>query len=369
MVRIVSIDVRPLSVPLREPFVIASGRIDVTRAALVRVTAERHGREATGYGEAAALPPVTREDRDDFLQVLPEAGASIRGAVVHAPEDVPALLDPHLASTPAARAGLECALLDVMARLEGVPLRRLLAPDRRPESTLTTDITIPIGPAERMGVLARQWRAQGFECFKVKVGSGGQADRDGLAAIHAAAPDARIRLDANEGLSAAEALALLEDCEALGVAVELFEQPCRKDDLHGMAQVAAASAIPVIADESVATATDLGHVVDARAADGVNLKLAKSGGLLSALSIGGQARRAGLSVMVGGMVETRLGMSAMAQVAGALGGVRYVDLDTAWLLADDPFVGGYRERGPRYELLDAPGLGLELRSPKMLERR
>ncbi|MFW5921116.1 MAG: enolase C-terminal domain-like protein, partial [Polyangiales bacterium] len=134
-----------------------------------------------------------------------------------------------------------------------------------------------------------------------------------------------------------------------------------KDALPQMARVAAATDVPVIADESVATLADLERVVEAKAADGVNLKLAKSGGLLPALAVGEAAREHGLSVMVGGMVETRLGMSAMGQVAGALGGVSFVDLDTAWLLARDPFAGGYRERGPRYELPDEPGLGLEPR--------
>lgn len=96
----------------------------------------------------------------------------------------------------------------------------------------------------------------------------------------------------------------------------------------------------------------------AKAAGGVNLKLAKSGGPLGSLAIGRAALAAGLDLMVGGMVETRLGMTAAAHVAAALGGVRFIDLDTAWLLAEDLYEGGYRADGPKYVLGPEPGLGV-----------
>jgi L-alanine-DL-glutamate epimerase-like enolase superfamily enzyme len=126
-----------------------------------------------------------------------------------------------------------------------------------------------------------------------------------------------------------------------------------------MAEVTAAVAAPVIADESVKDLDDLRRVLDGQCADGVNLKLAKSGGPLAALAIGRAAREAGLAVMVGGMVETRLGMTAAAHVACALGGVEFVDLDTAWLLAGDPYEGGYVASGPLYTMPATPGLGVK----------
>jgi L-alanine-DL-glutamate epimerase-like enolase superfamily enzyme len=147
----------------------------------------------------------------------------------------------------------------------------------------------------------------------------------------------------------------------LGIAVECWEQPCAADDLEGMALVAAELDAPVIADESVKTESDLRAVVDRRAADGVNLKLAKLGGVERALAVGLAAQQAGLKLMVGGMVETRLGMTAAAHVACALGGAEFVDLDTAWLLTDDPYEGGYVADGPHYTLPDAAGLGIKRR--------
>src|ERR1700722_11342985 len=127
-----------------------------------------------------------------------------------------------------------------------------------------------------------------------------------------------------------------------------------------MARVRASISCPVIADESVKDRADLVRLVDYGAADGINLKLAKCGGPVEAFELGRLARQAGLKLMVGGMVETRLGMTAAAQVAAALADVEFIDLDTAWLLREDWFVGGYSATGPRYEMSGKPGLGIEL---------
>jgi L-alanine-DL-glutamate epimerase-like enolase superfamily enzyme len=363
-----TLDVSPLSVPLVDPFVIASARIDVTRAALVavKVVDDAGTNEAWGLGEAAALPPVTHEDQPDILRAVEGArGALVGSNFTHdSPMDraIASILDPLFVDAPVARAGTEIALLDALARLRGVPLRALLGGDVGARtSSFVTDVTIPIHTPHKMAELARSWRARDFTVFKIKVGKNLDDDVRAIEAVHGAAPDARLRIDANAGFSSDEAIALSHAIDRLGAVLECFEQPCARDDLDAMARVTATIACDVVADESVRSRDDLDRVVRARAADGVNLKLAKSGGALSALAIGRAAREAGLSIMIGGMIETRLGMTAAAHVACALGGVDYVDLDTAWLLASDPFVGGTEAIGPECTLLDTPGLGVSLR--------
>jgi L-Ala-D/L-Glu epimerase len=366
-VRIESLQAAPLSVLLHEPFVIASGRVDATRAVLVRVElrALATGASALGLGEAAALPPVTREDQPDLLAALDALAARAVGSELRDLAALERALDAWLPAQPVARGGVECALLDALARLAGAPLGVLLGgvlPCR-----LHTDITLPIAEPEHMGELARAYAARGFSAFKIKVGKRLEEDLHALGAVATAVPAARVRLDANGGFGAADALRLCAEARRLGVKLECFEQPCARDDLDGMAEVAAKAGVPVIADESVTTLAELERVLAARAAHCVNLKLAKSGGLLPALAIGRAARAAGLQLMCGGMVETRLGMTAMAHVACALGGpvngaggtaVEYIDLDTAFLLAADPFEGGYEARGAELTLTGGPGLDL-----------
>jgi L-alanine-DL-glutamate epimerase-like enolase superfamily enzyme len=355
----VSIEVEPLSIPLRDPFVIATGRIDVTRAALVRATvADRAGRRATGLGEAAALPPVTREDQPDLLAAIASAAPALRGAPFPDLDALGPLLAQSLAGSVVARAGVEAAILDATARLAGVPLHAVLGSAGTPE--LVTDVTLPISDPERMAATALGHRQAGFTCFKVKVGRDWRADLASLRAVAAAVPDARYRLDANAGFDAQQALALLDAALSHGLAVECYEQPCPADDLAGMAEVAARSTVPVVADESFRGPEDLDRLVAARAADGVNLKLVKLGGPLAALALGRRAQAAGLKLMAGAMVETRIGLLAMAHVVAALGGVDWVDLDTAFLLASDPFAGGWMVNGAQLALTDSPGLGVEL---------
>src|SRR5580692_1717684 len=126
-VSIVDLTVGPLSIPLREPFVIASGRMDTTRAALVRATlADGRGRRATGFGESAALPPVTREDQPELLQVIATAAPGLRGAVLGKTEDLDRLLAERFPTSDVARAGVESAIVDAAARLQGLPLWRAL---------------------------------------------------------------------------------------------------------------------------------------------------------------------------------------------------------------------------------------------------
>lgn len=358
--RIVRIDARPLSIPLIEPFVIANARIDATRAALVvaRVLDESCGVVAVGLGEAAALPPVTTSDQPELLRAFSRA-SSLRGARFDGHSGLQAILDDCFADDPVARAGAESALLDAWARLQGLPVHALLGSGpRRQPFTLTTDVTIPIADPAHMAAQAAAWRARGFQHLKVKVGRNLDDDARAVERIVAAVPDVRLRLDGNEGLSGRDAMTLVAVARGAGIALECFEQPCAADDLDGMAYVTALAGCPVVADESVKTVRDLERVIAKKAASAVNLKLVKHGGLVAAGRIGRAARRAGLQVMVGAMVETRLGLAAMAHVARALGEVELVDLDTALLLRSDPFAGGYHLEGSRFTLLDGVGLGV-----------
>ncbi|HEY8926663.1 MAG TPA: dipeptide epimerase [Polyangia bacterium] len=364
-IRVISIEGTPLSTPLRDPFVIASGRIDAIRAMLIHATIETDtGARATGLGEAAALPPVTREDQPDLLRALAGEAPALTGTRIADHADLQARLEAALVRSVVVRAGVEAAILDAWARAAGVPLARALAGAQSASlaaAPLLTDITLSISSPEQMLERALAHHAAGFSCFKVKVGLDWRADRDALLAVAGAVPGARFRLDANGGFSARDALVLLDAILGAGLVVECYEQPCARGDLQGLAEVKARTTVPVVADESFRDEADLAALIDRRAADAVNLKLVKLGGPLRALALGRRARAAGLRLMAGAMVESRVGLLAMAHVVTALGGVDWVDLDTAFLLAEDPFEGGWRTAGPLIELTGEPGLGVRQR--------
>ena len=162
------------------------------------------------------------------------------------------------------------------------------------------------------------------------------------------APSAALVLDANASFTADEALALLAALGDVRERIALFEQPTAADDLAGLHRVRS-SGVRVAADESIQNVADVGRLALARAVDVVNLKTMKAG-LIAALDAANAARSAGLGLMIGGMVETRLSMSASACLAGGMGGFSFVDLDTPLFLAWDPFEGGYEMRGAELDL-------------------
>jgi len=346
-----SLSVEPLFVPLVEPFVIATARMDTTRAGLVRARVRDRERVEEGLGEAACLPPVTSEDWPDVERAIAEAQALVgrEGASVRA------LMEGVLPERPVTRAAIETALLDAHARLRGVPF---MPGDR--EKWMYTDITLPIVDTDHMVRLAREWRARGFDHYKVKVGKDLDQDARSLIAVHVGVPRSTFRIDANEGYSATEAIALLRVMKEHELEIECFEQPCRRDDLDGMARVSAEKLAPVVADESVRTLDDLERVAAHKAADAVNLKLVKMGGPLAAREIGTRARQLGMSVMCGAMVETRLGLVAMANTVLPLGGADWVDLDTQFLLTEDRFEGGWITDRDRIQLTSGPGLDVRV---------
>jgi L-alanine-DL-glutamate epimerase-like enolase superfamily enzyme len=228
----------------------------------------------------------------------------------------------------------------------GVPVYRLwgLDPCKAPKSTFTIGLDTP----ERIKVKVRE--AEQYPILKVKLGT--DRDLEILRAIREAT-DKEIRVDANCGWTVKGAIRMLPVLDEFGVTV--LEQPLPPDDLDGLAVITAQSDIPVIADESCKTVADIPPLVGK--VDGINIKLAKCGGLREALRMIAVARAHGLMVMVGCMIESSLGITAAAHFTPL---VDIVDLDGAALLANDPFVGAHIDGG-QVTLPSAPGLGVRRR--------
>ncbi len=294
-----------------------------------------------GWGEAPATP-FYGETAETVLAVLPRLVPHLEEP--WALERTERTLAGEIGRNPAARAALSAALHDLLGKRLGQPVWKLwgLEP-RSPVSSFTLGIDTP----EVMRAKLRE--AGSYPVLKIKVGSA--RDEEILRMIRDVAPDKTIRVDANTGWTASQAIRALPMLDAYGV--ELVEQPVAKGDLQGMARVRRASRIPVIADESCEVAADVPRL--AEAVDGVNIKLAKCGSLREAVRIVHTARAHGLQVMLGCMVESTLGIAAALQLAPL---VDYVDLDGAALLANDPFGGPGLERDGSVRFNTEPGLGV-----------
>lgn len=300
-----------------------------------------------GWGEADPTP-FYGETADTVAAVLPRYADALAAASAGDPfalERVDAALEHAVGRNPAARVAISAALHDLVGKRLGVPVWKLWGLD--PAAAPRSSFTIGIDTLDVMRAKVRE--AAGYPILKIKVGTAN--DEAILRMIREEAPDAVVRVDANTAWTAKEAIRKIPMLAGYGV--EFVEQPLPAGDLDGLATVRRASPLPIIADESCETAADVAKL--AGAVDGVNVKLAKCGSLREAIRIVHAARAHGMSVMLGCMLETTLGIAAAVQLAPLFD---YVDLDGAALLAADPFAGPGLEPDGSLRFNHAPGLGV-----------
>ena len=344
--------------PLRHPFVTAARRTEAVEYVVAEV--ELAG-GAVGQGSAAETVAVTGEDAASILAALDgPLGAALRGARGTIGE-LSARIAAAMPGATSAKAALEVALHDAWARAAGRPLVELLGGSA--VATMRNDMTVSLEEPATMAERAREAVAAGHEILKIKLGHDIAEDRDRLAAVVEAAPSARLRLDANQGWLPDQAVEIITGFEADGLPVELVEQPVAAGDVEGLARVTAAVSLPIMADEAVWSAADAHRLIEARACDLLNIKLAKTGGLRGAIEVAEAARRAGIDCMLGAMMEPRISITAAAHLALAHPAITMIDLDPpAWFASALPRGGIVQERGV-LRLSGGPGLGLELLRP------
>jgi L-Ala-D/L-Glu epimerase len=331
------------------PFAIA--RSSTTSYDRVRVRLQdENGIE--GWGEAAPNA-FYHETADTVVAALPRLARTVeRRKTVTALAEIDSLEEQMRTElsggNASARSAVSAAAHDLLGKKQGAPVWKLfgLDPMTAPPSSFTISISTDEGELVR-----RVEEARSYPILKVKLGS----DRDEwiVRTVRRAAPKKLLRADANAAWDVERAIAMaafLADNN-----FELLEQPLAPDDLDGFRALKKHARIPIIADESCLTHSDIPRLDGA--VDGINIKLSKCGGLAEARRMAVEARRREMRVMLGCMIESSLGVTAMAHLAPL---AHYADLDGAALLADDPYVGISIEDG-LIRLPADPGLGVKLR--------
>ena len=331
-----------LELETAHPFGIARGTQSAYRAVWVRVT---DGDGLEGWGEANPSS-YYGETADTVVVALERLAPVIADFDPFDLEGIDARMFQNLKHNAAAKAAVSAALHDLAGKRLGVPVWKLwgLDPAKAPVSSFTIGIDSPATTRKKVE------EAAAWPILKVKVGGGD--DRATLQAVRDVT-DKPIRVDANCGWTATQAIAALPMLKEFGV--ELIEQPLPPDDIEGLARVRRASTMPIIADESCRTAADIPRLVGA--VDGINIKLAKCGSLREALRMIAVARAHHMMVMVGCMIESSIGITAAAHFTPLLD---VVDLDGAALLKRDPFMGASIDGG-KITLPTRPGLGVARR--------
>jgi L-alanine-DL-glutamate epimerase-like enolase superfamily enzyme len=355
MIRVIRVEAIPIPFRLREGYRIAGHTYNTAQNIIVKIDTS-DGR--TGFGCAAPAEEVTGETPAAALQALEDQLIPLlrmsdaldpEGHARRALEACPA--------APAARAACDMALFELVSLRARVPLVRVLGMKRdRLPTSITLGIDEPLSTLER----ARRYVGSGFRILKLKIGESWEDDLRTIRLLRQAlGPAILLRADGNQGYSEDSAHRFLEALPP--GSLELLEQPTVATDLPALRRLADEFELPIMADESVRNAPEARRLVEAGAADLVNIKLMKSGGIGEAQEIARATHSAGIGAMIGCMDESRIGIAAALHFALAAPNVERADLDGHLDLSDDVAKGGVRiENGDVLPLLDRDGLGVSV---------
>ncbi len=354
--KIASVDVYAVRLPLREPFVIAYGTFTDVPTVIIRIRTEGG---VEGWGESTPDALVTGEThsgtvetiRRELAPALPGRDARDRGAILRA-------LDERVEGVPAAKAAFDIALHDLLGRAHGLPVWALLG--GRSKQSLTISRVVSMAAPRAMAAAAVRHVEAGFRTVKLKVGDAANPARDAarIGAVRAAVgPAIGIKVDVNQGWRT-PGIAIAAIRASLQSAPDYIEQPVAQWDLEGLAEVRRQTGAIIMADESCHGPREMMRIAALRAADLVNIKLMKTGGLAKALELNVIAETAGIGAQVGTMVESSIASAAGLHLAMALGNVRTVEMGGPLMVtADIGDVGAWYDRD-RIIVPDAPGLGV-----------
>ena len=352
--KITEIRLGKISVPLRVPFKTALRSVSSVEDVIVEIHTDTG---AVGYGEAPPTGAITGDTTGAIIGALQDhIIKTLVGRDVDDFEDVMKALNSCIVKNTSAKAAADMALWDLYGQLYKLPVYKLLGGSR---NKIITDITISVNPPEEMARDAINAIERGYDCLKVKVGADPSLDVARLAAVRQAVGDkACIRIDANQAWTPKQAVKLLNQMQDKGLDIEFVEQPVKAHDFEGLKYVTERSYVPVLADESVFSPEDALKIMQMGAADLVNIKLMKCGGIYNALKIASAAEVYGVECMIGCMLEAKVSVNAAVHLACARQIITKVDLDGPVLCSEDPILGGAVFNEKEITVSDEPGLGI-----------
>ncbi len=353
--KITEVRLGTISVPLRVPFKTALRSVSSVEDIIVEIHTDTGH---VGYGEAPPTGAITGDTTGAIIGALKDhIIKTIVGRDVDEFEDLLQAMNKCIVKNTSAKAAVDMALYDLYGQLYKVPVYKMLGGSRK---KIITDITISVNSPEEMAADTLNAVSRGYDTLKVKVGANPELDVARLTAVRqAAGPERRLRIDANQAWSPKQAVRILNQMQEKGLDIEFVEQPVAAHDFEGLRYVTQCSYVPVLADESVFSPADAMKIMQMGAADLVNIKLMKCGGLYNALQIASAAEVYGVECMIGCMLEAKISVNAAVHLACAKNIITKIDLDGPVLCSEDPILGGAVFNEQEITVSDEPGLGIK----------
>jgi o-succinylbenzoate synthase len=299
--KIIDIQTGEVQIPLARPFKTALRVVENVEDILVRIVTDTG---AVGYGEAPPTAVITGDTKGSIVGAVHDfIRPALLGMDIADLDAIMKKLHGAIIKNTSAKAAVDMAIYDLYGQLYNAPLYRLLGGARK---ELETDLTISVNPIDEMVKDSLAAVAEGFRVLKIKVGREGKADVERISAIRdAVGREVKLRVDANQGWEAKQSVAIISSMEDRGLDIELVEQPVKAHDLAGMQYVTSRVSTPILADESVFSPEDAIRIIQTGAADLINIKLMKTGGIYEALKVCAIAEIYHVECMIGCMLRAR----------------------------------------------------------------
>lgn len=352
---ITEIQIAQLTIPLIRPFITAVRRTDCVEDVVVVIKTDRGN---VGYGSAASTPAITGDSTQSIITAIKTIlGPQLIGRSITELNLLLQMNNQGLAGNTSAKAAIDMALHDLFAQFCSVPLYQMLGGHTNSMSTCITVSLKEVGEMVRDAIDLVQ---QGHQTIKIKLGSHLMDDIQRVQAIRQAVGNSiTLLVDANQGWSYDDALLIIDALKHQQLNIPLIEQPISAQDLQHLKDISDQADCLIIADEACFSPHDALHIAKLNACDGVNIKLMKSGGIANAQAIYHIAKTAEMNIMAGCMLESPIGVAAIASFAVSKPDIIYADLDPIFLIRDNYVRGGAQRQGNKIILSEKPGLGIE----------
>lgn len=352
---ITEIHIAQLTIPLIRPFITAVRRTECVEDVVIIIKTDSGN---LGYGSAASTPAITGDNTESIINAVKAIlGPQLIGRSISELNVLLQMNNQAIAGNTSAKAAIDMALHDLFAQYCGLPLYKLLGGNT---NSISSCITISVKEIDAMVQDAVELVHQGHQTIKIKLGLNPIEDIQRVQAIRRAVGNSiTLLVDANQGWSYDETLKVIDALQQQHLHIPMIEQPINARDLPHLKTISEQVECLIIADEACFSPEDTLNIAKINACDGVNIKLMKSGGLENAQAIYHIAKAAHMKIMVGCMLESPIGVAAIASFAVSKPDVAYADLDPIYLIRDNYISGGAQRLGNKIILSDKPGLGIE----------
>lgn len=350
--KITTIEIYKMPVPLKEPFVISLGPQNSADNIVIKINTDE---SIIGFGECSPYMSINGESMDTCFIVAQYLAKVLKNKNPLEIEHCINTMNKTIYGNNSIKSAFDMALYDIASQHANIPLYQLLGGSLN--KIIYTDMTVGLGSIEKMAADALQFKNEGFTAIKVKLGTNIKDDVERIKAIREAIGfEIPLRIDANQGWNVKTAIEILNALNSFKI--EHCEEPIPRWDFMNLLKVKNESPIKIMADESCCDQHDAKRLLDLNACDYLNIKLGKSGGILNALEIVQLAKQKNMHLQIGSFMESRLATTAFAHFAFCSDLIVHFDLDTPLMFASDPVIGGivYKEKGV-IELPKSNGIG------------